>query len=78
MSIQIKVFYKGKSPVDKSYREVEQAKYAFDGYKLDYMNINVDLTKQQDFEALINFLEMHKYCFWKPEQPTKITLDKKP
>lgn len=45
MSIQIKAFYKGKSPVDKSYREVEQAKYAFDAYSLDYMNINVDLTK---------------------------------
>lgn len=37
--------------------------YKFDGCRLDELVIEAKLNHMEDFDDLINFLEIHKYCF---------------
>lgn len=50
-SLNDKVYKAGRSPV------------IFDGYMLDYLAIDVEITTAEDIDELIRILNVHKQCF---------------
>lgn len=35
----------------------------FDGYRLDYLNINMEITHVSEIDALMEFLKYTRFCF---------------
>lgn len=44
---------------------IENAKTLMDGFWLDELQITTTLTSPNDFDELIELLQIHKYCFHK-------------
>lgn len=47
---------------------ISNARRLMDGYKLDELQISTTLKTMKDFDELIELLQIHKYCFSKPEK----------
>jgi hypothetical protein len=46
-----------------SAHDIEDLRWAYDGYLLHEMNIKVSLTTLKDIDDMILFLKMHRECF---------------
>ena len=54
-----------KPPETKTAKTISSGQFAYNGYHLSLMEITVQLECKQDFEDLIQLLQIHKNCFTK-------------
>lgn len=66
--IKIKVRAKNYNKILLHENESIAAAYnKFDGFILNEMNLQADLSDMEDFDDLIKFLQVHKHCFVRRE-----------
>ena len=54
--------------ITKASADIREASTAFDGYKLDVLELQLKIESRKDIDEAIRMLEIHKHCFANDEK----------